>query len=245
LTADDAEVAYLLRETNRVIPAAGLRRESVLYAYAGVRPLAYVEEGRESGITRRHFIRDHAPEVEGLLSVVGGKLTTYRNLTEQAVDLVFGKLGRDVPACPTARLPLPGASAVDFKAFAAEFRESSGLGEEAAARLLKIYGTRAAEVLSIAGEAEDLRRPFSPLTGAIGAEVLMAFREELARTLADCLLRRTMVGLDEAAGLDAVEGAAGLAVKYLGWTRERERREIAAYRNYVRRFRPRSMADLG
>ncbi|HEV2066366.1 MAG TPA: glycerol-3-phosphate dehydrogenase/oxidase, partial [Thermomicrobiales bacterium] len=102
------EVQYLLEETNLAIPAARLERHDVLYAYAGLRPLPYVPRGLESGITRRHIIRDHAPAVGGLISIIGGKLTTYRNLSEHAVNVAAKKLGRSLPGSSTAALPLPG-----------------------------------------------------------------------------------------------------------------------------------------
>lgn len=238
------EIDYLLRETNRAIPKSGLTRESVLYTYSGVRPLPYAEVTEEKSITRRHFIHDHAPQLKGLLSIVGGKLTTYRHLSEQAVDLLFRKLDRKSPPGTTARRRLPGAFVGDFAAFCEEFKRRSPLPPGASERLLRIYGTRAALVLEIAAGAEDLRESFSPETGAINAEVLFAFRHELARTLSDCLLRRTMVGLGPGVGLGDDERAARLARKYLGWSGARAEREVAAYREYVRRFHPHALLDL-
>jgi glycerol-3-phosphate dehydrogenase len=239
--ADERELAYLVNETNRVIPSARLTPAAVLYTYSGVRPLANLanDEGRGgAGITRRHFVYDHGESVQGLLSIIGGKLTTYRNLSEQAVDLVFKKLGRRSPPCETARVRLPGASIPDFAAFAEHFKTSSGLPTETSERLLRVYGTRAPSVLEIASEGPDLLEPFSPVSGTIGAEIVLAFRQELARNLCDCLLRRTMVGMNAAVGLDAIEGAARIAQKYLGWSQERAAQEVAAYRKYVERFHP-------
>ncbi len=108
--------------------------------------------------------------------------------------------------------------------------------------MLRIYGTRASEVLRLAATDAELRAPFSPESGAIGAAVVFAFRAGLAETLTDCLLRRTMVGLNRAAGLDAVETAARLAQTHLGWDDVRAEREIVAYRQYVKRFHPRALA---
>ncbi|HEV2915401.1 MAG TPA: glycerol-3-phosphate dehydrogenase [Pyrinomonadaceae bacterium] len=242
VAADEREIAYLLRETNRVIPSARLTRRSVLYTYSGVRPLAYDERSVGGSITRRHFVHDHADRLEGFLSIVGGKLTTYRNLSEEAVDLVFKKLGRETPPCETAKLRLPGAQTDDFAAFGQRFKSDSGLNLSVAERLLRVYGTRAPDLLRLAAEGPDLLEVLSPLTGAIGAEILMSFRHELARTLADCLLRRTMLGLNGAVGLDAVEGAARIARKYLGWSIARAEDEVAAYRRYIERFHPRSLS---
>jgi glycerol-3-phosphate dehydrogenase len=239
--ASDEEIDYLLRETNRVIPNAHLTLASILYTYSGVRPLAFDEGTQEKGITRRHFIHDHAPDVRGLLSIVGGKLTTYRHLSEQASDLIFRKLDRKSPACQTARQPLPGAATNDFAAFSDEFKKKSHLPLSVNERLLRIYGTRAALVLEIAVEGDELlTKSFSPSTGAIGAEILFAFRHEMARTLSDCLMRRTMVGLGPAMGLCGDdERAAVIAQKYLGWSSNYAEREVAAYREYVKRFHPR------
>lgn len=234
--ADGREVEYLLRETNRVLPSARLTRADVLYTYSGVRPLPRVAEGEEGGITRRHFIKPS--RVRGLYSVVGGKLTTYRALAAEAVDLIFRALGKTPPPCRTADVPLPGAAVADFEAFGRDFHAQSALPPKSAARLLKVYGVRASEVLRLAQDDEELSRVISVETGSIGAEVVHAFRAELAETLADCLLRRTMVGLDGQLGLDALEPAARLAQKFLGWDEERASGEVEAYRSYVERLRP-------
>lgn len=236
--ASEPEIDYLLHETNRVIPQANLTRSSVLYTYSGIRPLPFQEgESQNAKITRRHFIHDHAPQLENFLSIVGGKITTYRNLSEQTVNLVFKKLRRAAPPSRTAQRPLPGASQEEFKAFAARFRkESSLLPERTQSHLLRVYGTRAAKVLEIAAEHPELLAPLDASTGAIRAEVLFSFRHEMAATLTDCLLRRTMTGLGPAAGLDAIETAAFVARQYLGWDEARARAEIASYRDYMKRF---------
>lgn len=95
------EVDYLLSETNLALPGAHLTRDNILYTYSGVRPLPRTGDKDEQSITRRHFIRQH-PRLSNLLSIVGGKLTTYRSLAEECVDLIFQKLGKDSPPCTTA-----------------------------------------------------------------------------------------------------------------------------------------------
>src|SRR4029077_4972419 len=121
ITSD--EIDYLLRETNRVFPIAKLSREHILYTYSGVRPLPFTGDKDEQRITRRHFIRAH-PRLRGLFSIVGGKLTTYRSLAEQTVDLVLKQLrscnsdqggnARTIE-CVTNLDPLPGAATADFE----------------------------------------------------------------------------------------------------------------------------------
>ncbi len=241
VVADEHEINYLLDEINRLLPTARLAREQVLYTYAGLRPLPF-EGGSPtaSSITRRHFVHDHAPGIEGFISIIGGKLTTYRNLAEEAVDLLFKKLGRISPRCLTAETPLPGARAEDFKQSGETFRKQRGLPEAASERLLKIYGVRAWEVVRLAQEAPELSAPFDASNASLAAEIVFAFREEMAETLADCLLRRTMTGLNRNAGLEAVEQAANIAQTYLGWNEQRAAHEVESYRQHVARFRQRT-----
>jgi glycerol-3-phosphate dehydrogenase len=217
------EIEYLLRETNRVIPTAQLTREHILYTYSGVRPLPFVNDKEAQSITRKHFIRA-SPQLGNLFSIVGGKLTTYRSLAEEAVDLIFMRLGRSTPACTTDRVALPGALAQPGEAGPAV------LSDRTNDRLARIYGTRALKVAQLIGQDSSLSEVFDHETGAIAAEIVFAFKFELAQTLSDCLLRRTMVGLNSTCGLAAVEAAAGIAQKHLGWSAHRVAQDILAYR---------------
>jgi glycerol-3-phosphate dehydrogenase len=233
----DGEVEYLLSETNRLIPGAQLTHKSILYTYSGVRPLAFSSEKDERGITRRHFIREH-PEISGLISIVGGKLTTYRSLAEQVVDLCLRRLKKEAPSCRTATVPLPGAPSSELGAFGQELK---GLSPQTAHHLLSIYGARSLSILESTREEPELLEVFDAETGAIAAEVIFAFKSEMARTLTDCLLRRTMVGLNSMCGLDAVEATAGITSAEFGWSADRVRLEVESYQRYVERFRPQSL----
>ena len=214
-TSSDAwEIDYLLAETNAVFPDAKLKRDQVLFTYSGVRPLPATSETEARSITRRHFIREH-PQVGNLLSIVGGKLTTYRSLAEECVDLIFRKLGKRSPPCRTQRDVLPGAA--EYHSFAKTFRESDWSTSQDRERLLRVYGSRAAAVAQVDQD---------PIT----AEVVFAFQEEDATSLADCFLRRTMFGLDGDSGFDRLESAADVCRRYLGWSEARAKREIEAYR---------------
>jgi len=222
---DDAEVEYLLAETNRVIPAARLTRESILYAYSGVRPLPFTKNKREQSITRRHFIHKHE-KLQNLFSIVGGKLTTYRSLSEQAVNVVFEALSRTPPVCETHRKPLPGAATSDFNAIRSELEKSGKLSPKTIDHLVRVYGSRALEILRVAASDQKLFETFDEETGAIAAEIVFAFEHELAQTLGDCLLRRTMVGLNSDAGRSAAISAAMIAGHNLDWSDERISREL-------------------
>ncbi|MGN6483736.1 MAG: glycerol-3-phosphate dehydrogenase [Thermomicrobiales bacterium] len=235
----EEEIAYLLTESNLAIPAAGLTRDQVLYAYAGLRPLPWAPEGKEGSITRKHIIHDHAPQYAGLLSIIGGKLTTFRSLAEETVDAVARKLGRHLLPERTSKEPLPGAVA-HFGQFAERFRREAPewIGPRSVEHLLRVYGTRARAVLALAEREPALRAVVSAETGAIGATVAFAFTDERARTLTDAVLRRTMIGYAADSGLDALDTSSAIAQQVLGWTDERREAEITAYRAYMTRFLP-------
>ena len=230
---DNSEIDYLLAETNRLLPGARLTRDSILFTYSGVRPLAFAGDKDEQSITRRHFIRDHAPRLNGFVSIIGGKLTTYRSLSEQAVNLAFKKLGLPAPRCKTHEVPLPGASTPDFVSFCKSFKETSGVPDRTGDHLLRVYGARASGVLKLAAENAELAGVLTPTSGAIKAEVLFAFQQEGAKSLTDCLLRRIMLGLDSSAGINDDEAVAKTAQDHLGWSDERASNEVACYREYA------------
>ncbi|MEO3777561.1 glycerol-3-phosphate dehydrogenase/oxidase [Micromonospora sp. B11E3] len=241
VVASDAEIDYLLTEANRLFPDANLTPEDVLYSVAGVRPLPYTAGVSDNAkISRGHTVLDHAPAYRGLLTIIGGKLTTHRALAEDAVDEALKVLGRPRRRCATRTRPLPGADTADWPAFRAEFlRAPAPFTPEQAARLLAVYGVRAGRVRELVVADPALGEVVDPRTGAVAAEVVLAFREEGARTLADVLLRRTLVGLGPDMALSAAVTCADVAVRHLGWDSGRARSEVAAYRAELRRFRPR------
>jgi glycerol-3-phosphate dehydrogenase len=264
VSATEDEIQYLLDETNYVIPEANLTREDVLFTYSGVRPLPYNPEGETGGVTRSHVVFDHArgesaaggkvksaslemPKVGGLISIIGGKLTTYLNLSRQTTDAVYKKLGRKAPKSWARKAPLPGGATSDFAAYAVGFKAATDIPEVLAERLLKLYGVRAAEVLRLAGDDPSLTTPLSSNvsveTALIGAEVIWAFREEMAETLSDVLLRRTMAGYGPDVALDVADAAAEVAVKHLGWDTERAEREVRQYREWIERYTPRRFRE--
>ncbi|MGH2561388.1 MAG: glycerol-3-phosphate dehydrogenase [Thermomicrobiales bacterium] len=239
VVASEEEIDYLLCETNQLMPPASLTRDTVLFSYSGVRPLPHTPRGAAGAITRRHVIHNHAPQARGLISIVGGKLTTFRNLSEEAIDKVCEQIGADAKST-TAKVPLPGAAGVALDAFRGQLERGSGLPESTVRRLVGLYGARAAEVAALSREHPDLAEPFDPDSGAIGAELIFAFRSELAQTLEDALMRRTMAGLGPRMAVGADEAAAALAQRHLGWDADRAAREVAAYRAYLARFKPKS-----
>lgn len=225
------EVDYLLGETNRLFPQANLSRSNILYTYSGVRPLPLTTASEES-ITRRHFIKRH-PHLINLVSIVGGKLTTYRSLAEECVDLVLQKLGKNAVPCRTVDLALPGAE--DFNEFVSHFNDKRELFPKAAERLLNIYGSRAGDVVefsSSAGLLDYLDEEQTILAGEIG----FSFEREFAQTLTDCLMRRTMIGFSSHLGLREAESAIRLAKDFKKWNEDEATAELDNYLTSTRRL---------
>lgn len=227
LRASREEIDYLLAETNRVFPRANLDVNDIHYAYAGMRALPYQEKGPESAITRKHIIKRNSDIAGNLLSIIGGKLTTYRHLAEQTVDRVGRLLRRRLPECRTQDTPLPGGSALDESRSRLETIE--GLSADCRQRLLGIYGRRAtALVESARPELDTLDDRGTVLT----VEVQHAIREEFAETLTDIVFRRLMIGLSADQGRAMYVEIAKLAARELGWNEQRKKAELASLIGY-------------
>ncbi len=237
--ASREEMDYLLTETNRVFPSAGLTVDDVHYAYAGVRPLPHKEKGPESAITRKHIIRVHKDTARNLVSIVGGKLTTYRHLAEQTVDRSAKLLGRRIPKCRTADTPLPGGWGLDPARKA--LRDIPALSAEGVERLLSIYGGRAREIAAIAGD--DLPQALDDRGRVLAAEVAFAIRHEFARTLTDIVHRRTMIGLGPNQGRSLYDGVAAIAAAEAGWDDARRERELGELLRYSDSYRAEAAAN--
>jgi glycerol-3-phosphate dehydrogenase len=228
---DTDEMAYILGEVNTLVPGANLTPDDVLYTFSGVRPLPYAPDKSESAVPRTHILHEHGAGLKGVVTVVGGKLTTYRQLAEDAVDDAFTRLGRKAPKCVTRNLPFPGS--LDDPAPLRADLVAAGVSERTADRLLSLYGRRAIDVVAEAGGDTQLLDVFDEGTGAIGAELLFAVRREFAVTLADVLARRLLLAFEPGHGLGSVDRAAELLGERLGWDEARRKEEIDGYRRWL------------
>ena len=227
VTADEEELDYILHETTKVFPGSGLNRDSIYYWYTGVRPLPYVDAEHTADISRRHDIHDHAPRVEGLISVIGGKLTTFRALAKHTLKAIR----RKTPA-GASRLEdnyLPGYAAIPPP-------RPDGISGPLWARLLRLYGARAPEVGAIMVTEPGAEIVLEARTGLVAAEVLFAIREEDAVHLSDVLARRVMVGLEPDLGRGCAAMVAEVMAGERGWDRKAVDAELLAYDTYLKRF---------
>lgn len=235
IRASDAEVDYLLTETNRVFPGADLTTADIHYAYAGVRPLPKRDKGPESSITRKHIIKTNVAVSRNFVSIVGGKLTTYRNLAEQAVDRLAKILRRKLPGCRTRENLLPGAYRLQEAERALAAVES--LSSAGVRRILGIYGGRAMALLNHAEANGGDLSCIDPDSTVLAAEISFATQEEFARTLIDIVYRRSMLGLRADQGRPLYRAITARAAEALDWTENETAAQLAALNSYSDSFR--------
>ena len=228
---DIGEAEYLLSEVNALVPGAGLTLDDVLFTYSGVRPLPYEPDKAESKVSRSHALYDHAPHgLSGLITVVGGKLTTYRQLAQDAVDTVYRQLGRTAPTCSTRDRVLPGGRGGSASAPA-----QASLPDRREERLSRFYGSRAAQVRALAGTPELAAVVHEP-SGLIAAELIFAVDQDLAVTLTDVLARRVLLAFEPGHGLESVDEAVRILGEHLGWDDARRAAEVEGYRTWLQRL---------
>ncbi|TMC37327.1 MAG: glycerol-3-phosphate dehydrogenase [Chloroflexi bacterium] len=229
--ATEDDVRYLHDAARRAFPNA--RFDHIYFTWAGVRALVREEGVEEGEVSRKHGLFDHEKRdgVAGLLSVVGGKITGYRDIAGEATDAVMAKLERRGRAS-TDDVPLPGARQADSDA-ALPPNVTAGT----VSYLASVYGSRASRVLELIGEDPGLAAPLCPHHHGVVAEVIHAVHREWARTIGDVLLRRTMLGITACQGLDCVEAIAARVGALLGWDDTRQREEVARYRREIEPMR--------
>ena len=218
----EEDIAYLLDAVNSFF-GVSLGRSDLAGAYAGVRPLIATGDPRRSvDISRKAELYETS---SGMLTITGGKLTTWRRMAKQTVDRLVEREGREAP-CHTAEIPLGmEARPVDLEA-------PEGVGEASVSQLAFRYGHAARAVLDLAWKDPRLAAPIVAGRPDLLAEAAIAARLEQARGVADVLLRRTRLGILAAARLrsaDAVRPVAEAIGRELGWSRRRVKQEAEAW----------------
>ncbi len=229
-TAD--EIAYLLRYINRYLNTS-FTDADVRAAFAGVRPLVAVEGGSNTA----ELIRDHQVEVDessGLVSILGGKWTTYRLMAEDGINHALRVLGDRSSPSRTLDFPLAGTSGFSSR-YVGELAAKYALSPRTAEHLVQKFGTDATQVLELTAAEPALLEPLYAGASAIAAEVIYCAREEMAQSMEDVLARR--VGIQFHSWKDAVAAApmvGRLLGRELGWSEQQRAQAIADYISYVR-----------
>ncbi len=199
--AEPSDVEYLIRETNRLLPKLRLDPKKIISTFAGVRPLVAQEKKDPWAVSRGHLIHEDS---NGLLSIVGGKFTTFRMIAQDLVDRVSPRLpGKGIGPCRTGQLPL-------------------GRAEEKE-RMIRGW----------IEQDPSLAQPLCPHHAFRKADLRYAVEEEMALHLSGLLFRRLGVAWSPCQGLDSLDSAADYLGHLLGWDPAERQRQIAAYRQEI------------
>jgi glycerol-3-phosphate dehydrogenase len=238
--ATGEDVTYLLRSANAVFPRARLAPTDVLATWAAMRPLLAVDKNVPAGkVSREHRIVESP---SGLITIAGGKLTTFQVMGRDVVDLVAHRLrqqdGRPLPRrAPTETLPLPGGeiAALDVMMQSARMKE---LPPTTARHLVDSYGTESAAILNLVAKNKVLGGPLVSGRPEIRAEVVYAVDREMALRLTDVLIRRLHLFYEDPQhGAGVAANVARKMAELLGWDSTREDDEIGEYLEEVRKSR--------
>jgi glycerol-3-phosphate dehydrogenase len=208
----ESDVEYLLTAAGHFF-GTELGASDVAGAYAGVRPLISTGDPKKSvDISRKAELYETS---SGMVTITGGKLTTWRRMAKMTVDRLVERDGREAP-CRTGEIPL------GMPVAALDLPRVEGVEDDAYEQLAGRYGYAAHEILAIASERGELAQPMLPGRPDVLAEATFAGRREQARTVTDVLLRRTRLGLTAARGLlapgeQAPERVARALGAELGW----------------------------
>ncbi|MEW6736442.1 MAG: glycerol-3-phosphate dehydrogenase/oxidase, partial [Acidobacteriota bacterium] len=225
--ASEEDIDYILAAVNRIFPAARLNANDILSTYAGLRPL--IDEG---GKSTKDISREHRTfqSRSGLISIAGGKLTTYRRMAREVVDLILTRLkalGQAVPNNPsrTDKIYLSGLDAdTSLEVLVSQICARAmrvGLDEKVAKHLVADYGVNSHEVIAIVEAKPILKAYLLPHLPFIEAEVIYAVRQEQATRVEDFLVRRTRIALlAQDQGMLCVPRVAWLMGQILNWREE-------------------------
>ena len=228
--ATQEDIAYLLHHLNRYL-SVHLTEDNIISVYAGYRPLlrSRSKEHSTAKLSRTYAVLQSP---SGLISIVGGKLTTYRRMAQDTVDVLSRRDG-STPIHPTQNLPLQGSAGWPASEHELKIKGAAlGLSPQILEHLGRNYGTEAMELLKlIEGDAELGMRLIDDLPYT-RAEVVYACRQEMAMTPDDVLARRTRITIeDRHRGLGILDDVVGLMAKELGWTPEQQQSMGDAFRS--------------
>ena len=237
IKAANSEIDYLIAETNSIIPGAKLDRGDVRFSYSGVRPLPYAEGKKPSSVTRGHELYDHSvDQATNLRSLIGGKITTYRQVGIDAMEEISSIRNQKLPKFDSNSSQLPGAIWPEDSRIQRWLDQYRGrLDRTIIDHLVSIYGARTYQVLELLDEDSTLGKSLPSPFPFIGAQVVHSVRNEYAKTLVDILLRRTMIAIYEDYGLSLLPKVTKILQKHCGWSFTQCQTQVEDYLNYMMR----------
>ncbi|MFN0124664.1 MAG: glycerol-3-phosphate dehydrogenase/oxidase [Blastocatellia bacterium] len=232
--AEADEVREILGAVNSYFPEARLDTSDVISSWAGLRPLISDHAAKSTAQVSRKEEMIETPD--GLISIAGGKLTTYRLMAEEGIDLAARRLrehaGVEAGGQRTDEVIIGGGDFMrdEIDMLAGRLAATEKLPPETARHLLASYGLEAVYVAKIAHEDERFRAPLTPGLPHIAAEIIYAVRYEMAVTVSDALTRRTRLAMVAGeAALACAEQVAELMAREMAWDKAEVSRQVAAF----------------
>jgi glycerol-3-phosphate dehydrogenase len=230
LKAEPWEIRYVLDALNAQFPESHLTTADITGSFAGLRPLVRERgAGSTAEVSRKHsLIKGH----DGVISIAGGKLTTYRPMAAEVVDLVAKCLqakerGRKVKHSPTGKIMIGEEPNIHRNAVLDSIAAGSSLPGETLATLYTMYGKLIDDVLALVKERPELAQPIAPGHPFIMAQVAYAVRNEAAITIDDVLSRRVRLTItDRKAALRSADAVSRLMARELGWSEHRRQNQV-------------------
>lgn len=222
------DIHEFISEVNRAYPHASLKRSDISFFYSGLIP---IDNGDNNNIkvTKQYKIIDHEDEgITGLISIIGVKYTTARDVAKNAIDMVYKKLREKTPKCNTTIKPIDGGDIENFNDFLKSSIETrpGNFSPEIIRHLVYNYGSEHHEILKYVNENDSLGQRINDDSPVIRAEILFGIKEEMAQKLSDVILRRTELGSAGYPGDDSLKTCAEIMAKELGWDEKRVQKEI-------------------
>jgi glycerol-3-phosphate dehydrogenase len=235
VTVTEEELQAFLDETNAAYPGLSLSREDVTMVNFGLILFEQTKKGgAEISFGKRSILIDHDKShgIKGLVTLIGVRATTAREMAEKAVSLVFRKLGRRPPDSETETTPIFGGRIGKFDEFLGRVTEKPpfGLDREVLDSLIQNYGSEYPGVLRYIDGNPELAQRLGNST-VLKAEVVHAVREEMAEKIGDVVFRRTDFGTGGHPGEEALQACGRLMASELGWDEDRVREEIREVKN--------------
>lgn len=222
----EEETGYLMESLQRLFPSCGIGKSDVRCAFAGVRPLPYSPPSEPCSISRRHFFHDHAADgADGMISVIGGKLTTAGQLAEDCME----QLGISAERASVATVVPEAEIQVLINRCTAAVAEAGSVSIETARGIVEWFGKRSMSIARRAGKNPQMRQPLCAHTSHIVAEAVEAFENECAVTLADALMRRVPVALGACWTKQCSQNAAKTVAAAIGWNGSRAETEFEIF----------------
>jgi len=230
-----AEVEYLLSSVHRLFPRAEIGNSDIRYSYAGVRPLPYSPDESLSAISRRHFLHHHLEDgTAGLITVVGGKLTTAASLARDCARMMGIKLPESRASLVALNRRLDLVNIVED--WSRGVASTARIPSATASAIVEWHGSRSEAVARLAAQDDALRQPLCAHSEHIVAEAVSAVQHESAITLADILLRRVPVALGSCWDDECSQTAAERIGSVLGWSDTQQHDELESLAEERQRF---------